>query len=1522
MQDLRARWGLATWLWLVVGPFATAAAAADLAEHGTVRDAETFGWSALPGARLEVVEGGTAGSYALRVVPGAAPKLYMGIKLRRELDLTGGGPEDTIAFSVKQNYGRSVCINMRMGEAHIYRYADIEDGEWSRVELDLDIAHWTNPKDAPWGKVTSLSIYSRGFDAAAEYMVLDGFSATVDGEPLGGAGLAVHEIRGWTFPYQTDVAWILGTDDVAWSISKATGQLCGGWNAKIRERYLNHGEGRYHLEDIKGIVSGREQADRVLRAEFSAEAQTVTLFCSNAAVPTLSLRKDYRLDGRRLFKKTTFTYSGAARMFITFNSEAAFTPGYRDGGYYMGAGYVGPLVPAPDLSQWKKALDYQNTSKGMLLHQPEKEYAFAHVRTRLDDQFVWPWFGGAVSGYNERMNVLSYTPDGWDVSLCTSPLDPGKSVSYEEYFAIIPGGWYEFLSDYYPSRPEVRKALAEIPPVPTWMSDVKAFTDFGRSGMPHLKRLVESTNDGNIVVLLGSWGSLGDYYLEEGLVGAHGGFITGPELKDLVRRIKATSPRVKVGIYQWVLSATYEARILKQHPEWFRWKDKSGDELSTFPGMASNYAALLSIPECYREMLGHFERALSYLDVDLIYLDDPKAVNMVDWHSGEYVRDDISYRFFLDLRRLVAKHGPEKMLFFNARGNPYGDVNFIEARGQLRDGYWRHFVGIGSCIEAFLTCRPEARIVPLYWIPSLSREYVNRSLALGWILSVTYRESPGSTPYLRAAYEMGNATPVAGTYAPDWKRDKETQIESYLTMRPGDSGYVLSLISHEEEPKAIPVTVDLDSLELDRDGVVAVWDHVVADATTYEGRVTEGVARSVYAETGWQVDRAVRRRLLYMGPYQRRVELDLPMEPLILHQLYVTSQRAGVYAVDGMPGNYFFGTTAGVTTQTTAGLGSGELQVRVSSTRDSAEIIVYPSKGERVRDATLNGVKAVPLWVEESGRLWPVFTVAKGQHVLKVWSEAARVGAPPPASMEAAANSSALTVRVPGLAEAAVSVTNDAGVSYSRMVDGPEGVFRIPLPIDRPGGRYRVSVTAGVSADGTRWCGDPLSCGVQIAEASADLGLSPTWGGELIPEQHQVLSVDRTIGGVHVLRTGVYTSQTARAGWQPELKALSASVDVDALTLRAGTTRKIINFLGGAFAGMEARDLRKVRLRLTNTFHDMYQLRGKGNHGPGYWPSSRSFAGFVVDYHTPKGYTKRVNLAVGLLHPECSTALPGYGKGTRFDEVYDLGNLVDEGPEKVFSLDVGRYAPDAWDGQVWFSVGSDWAGSGRQLEARILAVNDAVTEPCLAGVNPMDLQQRYREQRALTIPRKPGVLVIDGVLDDEMWPAGAKTEEFFLLGGGGISKAGTLAMFYYDDECLYLGIRCREPARRRPVVRHGPVWHDDDVEIYIDANGDGKTFAQVLVNGDGSTAEFRDKNPAKIGTLAKVTVTEGQWWELELAIPFAGLGVDVPKPGDVWRLNVVRQRQPGVGVRQELITWAPLEKSFFELQNLGTVTFK
>jgi hypothetical protein len=127
--------------------------------------------------------------------------------------------------------------------------------------------------------------------------------------------------------------------------------------------------------------------------------------------------------------------------------------------------------------------------------------------------------------------------------------------------------------------------------------------------------------------------------------------------------------------------------------------------------------------------------------------------------------------------------------------------------------------------------------------------------------------------------------------------------------------------------------------------------------------------------------------------------------------------------------------------------------------------------------------------------------------------------------------------------------------------------------------------------------------------------------------------------------------------------------------------------------------------RAADTYVGAPHIYGPNIHTHLYYPTPRLFAGFMVDYHTAAGYTKRVALSVGVVHAECSTPFPSYGKAAKPDQLVDLGPIVMEDREKEFDLDLSQYAPEGWDGQVWFNVGSDWALPGRRLNAQILSAN-------------------------------------------------------------------------------------------------------------------------------------------------------------------------------------------------------------------------
>ena len=1325
----------------------------------------------------------------------------------------------------------------------------------------------------------------------------------------------------------TDSAWHLGNAHASWDISKTTGQVIGGWNAKTKELYLRSLEGRYHLEDKTSLVTGRETADKVLRAKFSEQEQRVELTCPNPAVPDLTIRKQYWLDGNKLFLRVAFITRSKELQFITYNSQATFTPAYRNGGYYMGGGDGGgPLVPAPQIAEWQKVVQYQNTTKGMVLHQPQKGYSFAHIRTRLDDQFVWPWFTGAIASYCEAVNVMHYTPDGWDMSLGTSRLSTERETSYTQYVSIFEGDWQRFLRSEYPSRPEVQQALQAIPPVPDWVNDIKIYTgaDLGR-----LRQMVKMTDEGIIMALICLGGSWSDYYVDRGVEGGLGGRITGPELRAWIQRIKALSPRVKVGVYMWVLSATDNTRIYRQHPEWFRYGNKDGEPLSTFPGFWSNFAHLLSIPECYNEILSQFDLVLDYLDTDYIYLDDPKAINMIDWKSGEYTRDDLSFKFFLDIKRIAAKHGPDKVVFFNNRGNPYGDINFIEARAQLRANYWRPFAGIAAVTEEFVTStRPDARIIPLYYIPPLRREYMNRVLALGWIPSLTYCDVIGSRAFFQAAYEVGNSRPVPARYSPDWKRDKETEVESYSVQRDGDSGFLFSFIDHTETAETIAVRIDLDSLDLDRTGRVFVWEYAIENALEYEGSVTESLARKAYARTGWQLDRVTRRRLLYAGPYRKQLKLEVTMEPLLLHQLYVTAEPAAIYSESSLPANYLFGRMPKVTLHQNVDWKSGSVDIQIDSSRDEAEVIAFlPLASHRLDQVSLDGQPVEPDLVCEGDDIFPVLKVSQGRHRLRLTFAAGGEAKPAVVkSFSATESLTGISVNLPAFNKALLTVEKDNHVMFNRMAAGASGRLHFPIaPALREAGSYTVALRAVIDSAGRMRPVKNVRTSVELAAATPDLGLEQG-RAPMTPGSREIRAVDREIGGLEILRSAVVTTPTPVGDAQPGLKTLTASVQPDDLIMEAGTTRAILQGknagFGASFAGFEIKNLRKVQIRLTNTFHDAFHSRGPGHHVPER-PNSRNFAGIVIDYHTPEGYTKRVRLAVGVLHPKCSSTQPDYGRFALADETRDLGSGVIEAPESTFALDLQLYAPEDWDGQVWLSVGSDWIAANRRLRLQVLAANDAVSGEILAGVDPRAFRAAYEKCRELRVPRSPGGIIIDGAPDEEMWRGAAKTDQFFLYGGKGVSKAKTTTMLLYDDKDLYVAFICEERGRRKPLIVGGPPWDDDEVEVWIDANRDRKTFRQVIVNAANEKMEFRESGPNPIGSTTAVHVVQSDSWMVEMAIPLAGLGVKPPKPGDTWHLSLCRYRPPGKTFNSELIVWAPLKSGGFkDLVNFGTLIFE
>ena len=187
-----------------------------------------------------------------------------------------------------------------------------------------------------------------------------------------------------------------------------------------------------------------------------------------------------------------------------------------------------------------------------------------------------------------------------------------------------------------------------------------------------------------------------------------------------------------------------------------------------------------------------------------------------------------------------------------------------------------------------------------------------------------------------------------------------------------------------------------------------------------------------------------------------------------------------------------------------------------------------------------------------------------------------------------------------------------------------------------------------------------------------------------------------------------------------------------------------------------------------------------------------------------------------------------------------------------------------------------------------------------------------------------GAPVMDGKLNDACWENAAKTGAFHLTGGAAKANVQTTVMLTYDDESLFVGFRCDEPALqllKKGITQHdAPVQKDDSVELFIQPAADGDYF-HMMVSCQGVTAEQRCV-PGGLRDRAwdpqlNVKTGRGQgWWSIELAVPWREMGIQ-PCLGANLRANFCRNRH--AGGKTVYSSWSPLV-AFHDNSKFGLVS--
>lgn len=212
------------------------------------------------------------------------------------------------------------------------------------------------------------------------------------------------------------------------------------------------------------------------------------------------------------------------------------------------------------------------------------------------------------------------------------------------------------------------------------------------------------------------------------------------------------------------------------------------------------------------------------------------------------------------------------------------------------------------------------------------------------------------------------------------------------------------------------------------------------------------------------------------------------------------------------------------------------------------------------------------------------------------------------------------------------------------------------------------------------------------------------------------------------------------------------------------------------------------------------------------------------------------------------------------------------------------------------------------------------------------------------IHRAPSPVTIDARLDEPAWRFAPPTSEFLFNWHTEGEKEPTEAKLLWDDENLYVSWRCTDRhISAYETKRHGPVSKDDCVEIFLSPNPSApRNYYTFEINAIGTMLnrcrtswwtgpatwepEGVEYRTSFHGLARKDESAGDKEWIVELAIPLKNFARDAahtpPRPGDEWRLNLMRT---GGKTNMQHSTWSPIpptsQRSFHTPENFGKVVF-
>ena len=207
--------------------------------------------------------------------------------------------------------------------------------------------------------------------------------------------------------------------------------------------------------------------------------------------------------------------------------------------------------------------------------------------------------------------------------------------------------------------------------------------------------------------------------------------------------------------------------------------------------------------------------------------------------------------------------------------------------------------------------------------------------------------------------------------------------------------------------------------------------------------------------------------------------------------------------------------------------------------------------------------------------------------------------------------------------------------------------------------------------------------------------------------------------------------------------------------------------------------------------------------------------------------------------------------------------------------------------------GRDGRGSANSRK-KTRAAGVLISVLVLGGVGGSYGRETFQATRVVEPP------VVDGRLTDAGWQSARAITGFRQRGKEDKAQYQSVAYALYDDNHLYVGVRCLEPnpERLKSALSEdvGDLFDEDSVEIMVKPHSGRSRYFHYVVSASGAVYDaLRTHRGSGIhadwnGDLSAAAASGAGYWSAELRIPFYALELS-PRVSPTWELNVCRNKK-------------------------------